>query len=738
MPTATRTGMTLAAIEEMIERRVAEALEAYRNHKPTKENRDGNGDDNGNDNGNGVVPMARECTYQDLLKCQPLIFKGNEGVLRVTRWLEKIETRKVRTHAAYAMTWKALIKLMTEMVPEEEDLVEKFIGGLPDNIQGNVIAAEPMRLQDAVRIANNLMDQKLKGYAVRNAENKRRFDNNSRDNRVKQPPFKRQNGANRSFVLTTFSVLLDIVPYSLDVSYVVELADGRIAEMNTLLRGCALGLLGHHFNIDLMPIELESFDVIIGMDWLSRYHAVIIYDEKVVRIPYGNEVLEIQGDGFMENKSEDKSEEKRLEDVPTIQDFSKVFPKDFPRLSLMRQVEFQIDLVLGAAPVARSLYQLAPSEMQELSVQLKELSDKGFIRPSSLPWGAPVLFFKKKYVSFQMCIDHLARVKCYSKIDLRSGYHQLRVCEDDIPKMAFRTRYSYYEFQVMPFGLTNAPAKEELYAKFSKCEFWLPKVQFLGHVIDSEGIHVDPAKIEFFEDRQSYDEVDSEKREDSENFLVYCDASHKGLGAVLMQREKVIAYASHQLKIHEKNYTTHDRSNSVCPEYVETLSLLSDYECEIHYHPRKANVAADALSRKKRIKSLRVQALVMTTGLYFSVQILNAHAKARKAENYRSEDLCGMIKKLEPHLDGMLCLKNRIWIPCLGDLRTLIMHESHKSKYSIHPRSDKMYQDLKKLYWWPNMKADIATYVSKCLTCTKVKAEYQNLSGLLVQPEIPR
>ncbi|GJU64091.1 putative reverse transcriptase domain-containing protein [Tanacetum coccineum] len=167
------------------------------------------------------------------------------------------------------------------------------------------------------------------------------------------------------------------------------------------------------------------------------------------------------------------------------------------------------------------------------------------------------------------------------------------------------------------------------------------------------------------------------------------------------------------------------------------LELLSDYDCEIRYHPGKANVVADALSRKERNKPLRVRALVLTIGLNLPVQILEAQVEARKEENYGTEDLCGMIKKLEQRTDGTLCLNGRSWIPCRGNLRELIMHESHKSKYSVHPGSDKMYQDLKKLYWWPNMKAEIATYVSKCLTCAKVKAEYQKPSGLLVQPVIP-
>ncbi|GJX32259.1 putative reverse transcriptase domain-containing protein [Tanacetum coccineum] len=234
--------------------------------------------------------------------------------------------------------------------------------------------------------------------------------------------------------------------------------------------------------------------------------------------------------------------------------------------------------------------------------------------------------------------------------------------------------------------------------------------------------------------------------ERSEDFIVYCDASIKGLGIVLMQREKVIAYASRQLKIHEKNYTTHDLELGA----RRWLELLSDYDCKIRYHPGKANVVADTLSRKEREPPLRVQALVMTIGLNLLKQILDAQTKKQKPENIKNEDVGGMLvenskdteklrtEKLEPRADGTLCLNDKSWLPCYGDLRTVIMHESHKSKYSIHPGSDKMYQDMKKLYWWPNMKADIATYVSKCLTCAKVKAEHQRPSGLLVQPDIPQ
>nr|GEZ31688.1 putative reverse transcriptase domain-containing protein [Tanacetum cinerariifolium] len=644
-------------------------------------------------------------------------------------------------------------------------------------------------------------------------------------------------GADRSFMSTTFSALIDITPTTLENHYDVELADGKIIGVNTIIRGCTLNFMNHPFNIDLMHVPLGSFDFIIGMDWLTKYHGVIICDENIVPQKY----LSMGCDVFLANvttkEAKDKSAEKRLEDVPIFRDFPKVFLDDLPGIPPARPVEFQIDLVPGDVPVARAPYRLAPSKMKDLAKQLQELSDIGFIRPSSSPWGAPVLFVKKKDGSFRMCIDYrelnkltvknrypLPRIddlfdqlqgsSVYSKIEFRSGYHQLRVHEEDIPKTAFKTRYGQYEFQVMPFGLTNAPAvfmnlmnrvckpyldkfviffiddkliysknkkehedhlalilellkKKELYAKFSKCEFWIPKVQFLGHVIDSKGIHVDPAKIESIKDWAS-PKTPTEIRQflglagyyrrfiegfskianapilalpkGSENFIVYCDASHKGLGTVLMQNEKVLAYASRQLKIHEKNYTTHDLElgavvfalkmwrhylyGTRCTVFTDHkslqhildqkelnmrqrrwLELLSDYDCDIRYHPRKANVVADALRRKERSRPLRVRALVITIGLNLPKKILEAQTEALKPENLSAEDVEGMLRKdlpkekLEPRADGTLCLNNRSWVPCFGDLRTLIMHESHKSMYSIHPGSDKMYQDLKQLYW---------------------------------------
>ncbi|GJW79086.1 putative reverse transcriptase domain-containing protein, partial [Tanacetum coccineum] len=557
---------------------------------------------------------------------------------------------------------------------------------------GNVIAAELTILQDAVRMANNLMDQKLNGYAMKNDKNKRKFDNNQKDSRGQQPPFKRQNvgGQNVARAYTVgnnkrrvyngpvtsktsveFLTILKAMHCEMwEVQQVVkgngqstgvlpiklkklknvgkqncEEIDGRVSKTNTILRGCTLGLLGHPFNIDLMPVELGSFNVIIDMDWLANHHAVIVCDEKIMRIPYRDEVLIVQGDRSGKGKksnykkeTEDTSEEKRLEDVPTVHDFPEVFPEDLPGLPPTRQVEFQIDLVPGNAPVARATYRLAPSELHELSTQLQQLSNKGFIRPSSLPWGALVLFVKKKDGSFWMCIDYhelnklivknrypLLRIddlfdrlqgsSVYSKIDLRSGYHQLRVHDEDIPKTVFMTHYGHYEFQVMHFGLTNASAVF---------------MDLMNRKLYSAPILALP--------------------QGCENFMVYYDASHMELDAVLMQKEKVIAYASRQLKIHDKNYTTHDLELRVvvfalkmcrhylygtkCVVFTDHKSLqhildqkeLNMRQCRwlellsgsrvvknrLSSRKRRNVRAADALSRKEQIKPLRVRALVMT------------------------------------------------------------------------------------------------------------------------------
>ncbi|GKD65660.1 putative reverse transcriptase domain-containing protein, partial [Tanacetum coccineum] len=483
-------------------------------------------------------------------------------------------------------------------------------------------------------------------------------------------------GADYSFVSTTFIPLLVLEPNDLGFRYEIKIASGHLVEIDKVIKGCKLEIEGHVFDIDLIPFGHWSFEVIIGMDWLSNYKAEIIFHEKVVRIPLPD---------------------------------GKVFSDDLCGLPPIREIEFRIELIPGATPIAKSSYRLAPSELEELSRQLKKLQDKGFIRPSSLPWGAPILFVKKKDGYFRMCIDYrelnkltvknrypLPRIddlfdqlqgsQFFSKIDLRSGYHQLRVHEDDFLKTAFRTRYGHFKFTVMPFGLTNAPAvfmdlmnrvcrpyldkfvivfidgiliysktqeehvehlrlvlgllrKEKLYAKFSKCEFWLREVQFLRHMINGNGIYVDPSKIEACKtfDWGEEQELAFQTLKDRlcntpvlalpdgpEDLVVYCDAFEIGLGCVLMQRGKVIAYASRQLKTHEKNYTTHDLELGAV---VFALNIC-DYDYEIRYHTGKANVVADALSRKERVNPKRVRAMNKTLQSSIKDRILTAQKEA--------------------------------------------------------------------------------------------------------------
>ncbi|GKB01213.1 putative reverse transcriptase domain-containing protein [Tanacetum coccineum] len=500
------------------------------------------------------------------------------------------------------------------------------------------------------------------------------------------PPQLKIVGADKNFVSISLASKLNIPPITLDTTYDIEMADGNLVDTSTVIQGCTLILLNQPFEIDLTLIKLGSFDVVIGMDWLSKYHARIICDEKVVHIPIDDETLIIR----------------------VVKEFPEVFPEDLPGLPLVRQVAFQIDLIPGAALVARAPYRLAPSEMQELSDQLQELADQGFIRVSTLPWELLSYLLKRK--------TDLS--ECES---ITGSYHQLRVRDEDIPKTAFRTRYGHYEFQVMPFGLTNAPVvfmdlmnrvckpyldkfvivfiddipiysrnkeehadhlriilellrKEELYAKFSKCDFWISIVQFLGHVIDSQGIHVDSAKIEaslteltqknkkyiWGEDRELAFQLLKQKLyealilalpEGNDEFVVYCDASHQGLLQHILDQK--------ELNMRQRRW----------------LEFIADYDCEIHYHPGKENVVADALSQKERIKPLRVRALVMTLHLKLPSQILESQTEAIKEENIKAENLRGMDKAFEVRPDETRCIKNQIKAECQKPFGLLIQLE---------------------------------------------------------------
>ncbi|GKA17497.1 putative reverse transcriptase domain-containing protein [Tanacetum coccineum] len=492
-------------------------------------------------------------------------------------------------------------------------------------------------------------------------------------------------GAEKSFVSTTFTPFIDITPDALDTSYDVELAYGKVVSTNIVLWGFTLTLFNHCLKIDLLPTRLGSFDVIIGMDSLSNHQAVIVCFENIVRIPLLNgKILEVQGERLEKDPIfllYMKSEEKKLEDIPIFHDFPNVFPDDLLGLPPMREIEFRVDLISEALLAVRSPYRLTPSEMLDLSNQLTELQDKGFIRPSHSPWGAPMLFIKKKDGALRMCIDY----RELNKLNLKNHYPLPRI--DDLFDQL--TRYGHFEFTIMPFGLTNVPAifmdlkncvckpyldkfiivfidniliysksneehevhlklnlellkKEKLYAKFLKCEFWLQEVKFLGHVVNQDGIHVDPSKLESVKNWKT-SESPTEIRlflglaallDGPNDFVVYCDASNQGFGCVLMQRGKVIAYSSRQLKVNEKNYTTHDLelgavvfafkiwrhylygmksviyTDNKSLQYIfdqkelnmrqrRWIELFIDYDCEIRYHLGKANMVADALSRKE-------------------------------------------------------------------------------------------------------------------------------------------
>ncbi|GKB09671.1 putative reverse transcriptase domain-containing protein [Tanacetum coccineum] len=704
--TITRYGMIPKAIEALIAQRVAKALAAQETNrnlgpiiKSESENREddrnsnsgGNGNGNsgrngngngrrnrndngggtrnhGNNNGNGnrngmngggggFGPISKVCTYKDFLNCQPRNFSGTEGVVGLVRWFKKMNfmylvsnclmesqvkfvaytlidgaltwwnshVRTVGINEAYRMSWNDLMKLMIKVYcPRNE--IQKLKNKLCNLcVKGTNIAGYTRRFQELTLMSPGIVsdeEDKIKSDCpkLKNQNHGKQAANtkargrafalgggeNNKDSNVVTGMFLLNNryasilfdsGADKSFVSTTFSSLIDVTPTALE---------------------------------------------------LSKYHVVIVYDEKIVRIHYGDEILTIQGDGsngmsnsrliiisctktqkyiqrgchvflaqVMENKAEDKTNEKRLEDVPIVRDFLKVFPEDLPGLPPTQQVEFQIDLVPGVAPVARFPYRLAPLKCKSSYCEesLSTFEDRLFIRS-------------------------VARVECLledqSKVWLSpTQSSRIRHSKDGVYDSLWSLRVPSNVF------LTNQ-CTDGIYGS------------------DESGIHVDPVKIEsikywaspktpmeirqFLEKEEVAFQLLKQKLcsaqilalpKGRENFVVYCNASHKGLGAILMQREKVIAYTSRQLKVHEKNYTTHDLELGV------------------------ANMVADTLSRKERIKPLRVLALMMTIDLNQPYQILNAQAEAIKEENIKEENLNGMDKKFKTRVDGTHCIEKQ-------------------------------------------------------------------------------
>ncbi|KAK2441465.1 hypothetical protein QL285_012763 [Trifolium repens] len=688
-------------------------------------------------------------------------------------------------------------------------------------------------------------------------------------------------GATHSFIsldcANRLSLNVSMLPFDLNV-----LTPAKDLVVNTACLHCLVVIQNREFLVNLVCLPLLSLEIILGMDWLSYHYVILDCARKLVFFPEpgvrrylsANRLSVVMCNGepeIVSLASLGVTSEIRIGEFRLVQDFQDVFPSEIPAFPPCREVEFFIDLQPGTGPISESAYRMAPSELVELKSQIEDLLEKGFIRPSVSPWGAPVLLVKKKDGKSRLCVDYrklnkvtiknryplpriddlmdqLRGASVFSKIDLKSGYHQIRVRDEDIQKTAFRTRYGHYEFLVMPFGVTNAPAifmaymnrifhsfldkfvvvfiddilvysrneeehvehlrlvlqvlrESKLYANPSKCEFWLEEVNFLGHVISRDGIAVDPAKIDTvlsWKQPQTVTDVRSfvglagyyrrfiegfakivapmtqltrkdqpfawtEKCDSSfqllkerlttspvlvlpqsdEPYEVYCDASHQGLGCVLMQHKRAVAYASRQLKVHEKDYPTHDLelaavvfalkiwrhhlygctfvvfSDHKSLKYLfdqkelnmrqrRWMETLKDFDFTLEYHPGKANVVADALSRKSvtvysaqmasqqellrefrdlhlevefALGNMRLGMITISSGLLEDIA-------NRQDDRFLMEKRALIVRETNRDFkvgsDNILRCRGRVCVPEAMDLRNTILGEAHKSKLSMH------------------------------------------------------
>ncbi|WVZ97665.1 LOW QUALITY PROTEIN: hypothetical protein U9M48_043179, partial [Paspalum notatum var. saurae] len=714
-------------------------------------------------------------------------------------------------------------------------------------------------------------------------------------------------GATHTFISQSYASKRGIKTSCIKESYNI-FAPGNPINMNLIVKRLFLSIGGEDFIISPVVLPHQGIDVILGMNWLNDNHAVLDIGSRMVQLKsnVNGKILKVH----MPNQKHieptvNATEIQEIKKIPVVREFPDMFPEELPGLPPDRNVEFSIELVLGTAPVSRRPYRMAPNELKELKTQLQEQLDKGFIHPSSSPWGCPALFVEKKdQGGKRLCVDYrplnavtvknkyplphidilfdqLAGARVFSKINLRSGYYQIKIQEEDIPKTAFSTRYGLYEYLVMSFGLTNTPAffmymmnsafmneldkfvvvfindiliyskneeeqlrivltqlrEHKLYAKFNKCVFWLKEVSFLGHILSEKGVAVDPSKVEsvlnwkqpetvteirsflglagyyhrFIKDfsktakpmtsltkknaKYSWspnceEAFQSLKRslttapvlaqpDVTKPFDVYCDASDNGLGCVLMQEGRVVAYASRQLRKHEANYPTHDLELAAVTCHIYTdhkslkyiltqselnmrqrwwLELIKDYDLEIHYHPGKANVVADALSRRAHCNMIEAQPTVRVLcceideielpteqlaelyNLIIEPTIKEQIITAQKQDKGMAFIREGMDEKKRAcfTLDdqGVLWFKNRLVVPKDMELRKRILDETHTSMFTMHLGSNKMYQDLKQKFWWTRMKREIAKYVSECDVCQRIKADHLKLAGMLQPLEV--
>ncbi|XP_033516668.2 uncharacterized protein [Nicotiana tomentosiformis] len=737
---------------------------------------------------------ALSLTWDEFTKLFMNHFLPDSLVQKYLRDFERFVQTPDMDVSTYNTKFYKLDRYAPYLVPTEEALVQRFIDGLVSRLY-TIVAPHMKTLSysDAIDLA-------------------RKIENKGRDERAASDLCKKAKTGG------SFSGVATPVGESLLAEYVY--------------RACQIRVEGKHTLADHIVLDMIDFDILRGMDWLSFCYTIVDCHAKIVKFEIPNDLSFILKWGqvpetckvvyFMKDQrllkkgclgllaivNDTRKETISIEDVLVVREFSEVFPEDLPGLPPVREIDFGIDLPPDTQPISIPPYRMAPAELKELKQQLQDLLDKGFIRPSISPWGAPILFVKKKDGSLRMCIDYrqlnkitihnkyplpriddmfdqLQGAAHFSKIDLRSSYHKLRIKDEDISKTAFKTRYGHYEFFVMPFRLTNAPAafmdlmnrvfnpfldrfvivfiddiliysssqgehedhlrtvlqtlrEHRLYAMFSKCEFWLDSISFLGHVVSKNGI-MDFSRIAVPLTKLTQKNIKFQWTEEcSGGFTVFCDASRVGLGCVLMQNGRVIAYASRQLKKHEQNYPTHDLEMAAVVfalkiwrhylygktyeiytdhkslKYIfqqrdlnlwqhRWMELLKDYDCSILYHLGKVNVVADALSKKsmgslahiapaKRLLAKDIQRLE-DTGIGFSVRnsealLACAQAKSSLVERneaaqyederlckYRDEALAGKIKDMIIESDGVLRMGYMLCIADVDGLRHSIIEE---------------------------------------------------------------